>query len=452
MKRYIIIFLLLIGLQSQGQRVLTLQECRDLAIDYNKSLQMAGVDAQKAQANQKLARTAYLPALDGTASATYLPSLDDIEIPGMFLPTADADGNTTGDSEAYFPGLSLNTEKLSLYQAQLALTIPIYAGGQIRNANKMADLGVNMSQNALELERDRVIQSTDEAFWQLVALEENIKVAKIYVAMMDSLEDQLTTMYELGLSPKSEQLKVSVQKNDAELALLRANNGLSILKMRLCQLMGLPLQEDIRLDGQLAENMPLPNMDNAWAKASINRKELLIMEDQIKIAELSKQNTAGEYKPTVGAQISYSYLNSPNLDFDSWNTMAVAQVSLPVFHWKERKHKLAAASLDQEKTKLEYDNSRELIQLEVSNLTIRVQEAYQTIVLAQKSCAQAQESLEEVALSYEAGLNTTTDLLNAQAAWQRAESNKVEALTNLEIAKTAYQKGIGMLNSISASN
>ena len=382
-------------------------------------------------------------------SATWLPSLDDIVIPGMFLPTADANGNTTGDSDAWFPGLTLDTEKLRFYQAQLALTIPIYAGGQIRNANKMADLGVNMTQNALELERDNVIKSTDEAFWQLVALEENIKVAKVYVAMMDSLEDQLTTMYELGLSPKSEQLKVTVQKNDAELALLRANNGLTILKMRLCQLMGLPLQEDIQLNGQLDENNLLPEMSQAWELASVNRKELLILQDQVKMAELSKKSTAGEYHPTVGAQISHSYMNSPNLDFDSWNTMAAAQVSIPVFHWKERKHKLAAANLDQEKARLEYDNSRELIQLEVNNLTIKVQEAYQAIVLAQKSCAQAQESLEEVALSHEAGLNTTTDLLNAQASWQRAESNKVEALTNFEIAKTAYQKGIGMLGSMS---
>ena len=72
MKQYIIILLLLMGIQSQAQRVLTLQECRELALDYNKSLQMAAVDAQKAEASQKLARTAYLPALDGTGSATWL--------------------------------------------------------------------------------------------------------------------------------------------------------------------------------------------------------------------------------------------------------------------------------------------------------------------------------------------------------------------------------------------
>ena len=446
MKHYILLFLLLAGGQLQAQRVLRLDECRNMALEYNKNLKKAALDKQKAVAGQKEARTAYMPAIDASGTATFMPTLDAIEIPGFHLPAADADGNITGDSEAYFPGLSLDTERLRLYQAQLAMTVPIYAGSQIRYANKMADHGVSIAEQAYALESDQVIQTTDEAYWQIISLRENLKVAHSYVAMLDSLEGQLSDMYELGLAPKSEQLKVTVQKNDAELALLKANNGLKILKMHLCQLIGLPLDTDIELPLEFKQDVELPDMTNAWTIASQNRKELQIMEDQLAIAGYQKKTTAAQYRPTVGAQISYGYIDIPNFNEGQWNTTIAGQVSVPVFHWGEKKHKLTSAKMDLEKAQLDLENSREMIQLEVQQLVVQVQESYETILLQQKACTEATESLEEVKASYDAGLNTTTDLLNAQASWQQTQAKLIDALTAYEIAQTAYKKGIGMLN------
>lgn len=447
MKHYIFLFLLLGSLQVQAQRRLRLDECREMALEYNKTLQKAGLDEQKALAGQKQARTNYYPKLDGSGSVLFMPQMDNIDIPGFFLPTADANGNPTGESDAWFPGLSLNTEKLRVYQAQLAMQIPIYAGGQIRYGNQMADRGVNIAQNAFGLETDKVIQSTDEVYWQLVSLGENLKVAGVYVNMLDSLEDQLSAMYDLGLTPKSEQLKVTVQKNDAELALLRARNGYKLLKMRLCQVVGLPLDTEFEPDQQLDGDMVLPDMANAWAVAEANRRELKMMDDQLAIADLQKKSVAGAYLPSVGAQVSYGYVNVPNMVDWRGNTQIAGSVSVPVFHWGEKKHKLAAAQLEIDKARLDAENTRQLLQLEVEQLVLKVEEAYQAIQLANKSCAQARESLDEVQVSYEAGLNGTTDLLNAQAAWQKAQAARIGALTEFEIAKTAYNKGLGLLHS-----
>ena len=170
------------------------------------------------------------------------------------------------------------------------------------------------------------------------------------------------------------------------------------------------------------------------------------MEDQLAIAGYQKKTTAAQYRPTVGAQISYGYIDIPNFNEGQWNTTIAGQVSVPVFHWGEKKHKLTSAKMDLEKAQLDLENSREMIQLEVQQLVVQVQESYETILLQQKACTEATESLEEVKASYDAGLNSTTDLLNAQASWQQAQANLIEALTAYEIAQTAYQKGIGMLN------
>ncbi len=447
MKYYILLLWSLIGIHTFAQHILSLGECRNMAMEYNKNLQVTQLDVKKALANQKEARTGYMPAIDASGSASLYPSMDDISIPGFHLPTADANGTVTGESDVYFPGLTLNTDMLQLYQAQLSMTIPIYAGGQVRYANKMADKGVDMAHHSLQLQIDDVIQTIEQAYWQIVSLESNILVAQKYVTMLDSLENQLNDMHQLGLAPKSEQLKVSVQKNDADLSLLRANNALQILKMRLCQLVGLPIETSIELSDRLDDNVQMPDVANAWIYACENRRDLKILESQIEIANLKRKTTSAAYLPSVGAQVSHGYIQVPNLIDGQWNTTVAAQISMPVFHWREKKHKVSSAQLEMQKTQLQYEDSRQLIQLEVQQYILNLNEGLQATLLAQKACLEAMESLDEVKASYEVGLNTTTDLLNAQAAWQKAEANRIQTLVEFELAKTAYHKSIGMLNS-----
>ncbi len=447
MNYHIILLFSLLSFNLSAQQILSLGECRTMAVEYNKSLRMAKLDADQAIARQKEARTAFLPSIDASGSASFFPSMDDISIPGFHLPTADANGNTTGTSDVYFPGLSLDTEMLKFYQAQLSMTIPIYGGGQIRYANKLADKSLEISQHAMNLQNDQVIQTVEDSYWGIISLEANIDVANHYVTMLDSLEEKLNEMYRLGLAPKSEQLKVSVQRNDARLSLLRANNGLKILKMRLCQLVGLPIDSNISLSDQLVDDVQMPDVTNAWLIASENRHDLKILEKQVDIYSLKQKYTSAAYLPSVGAQLSHGYFHVPDLIDGQWNTTVSAQISVPVFHWGEKKHKVSSAHIEMLKSQVQYEDSRESMQLEVQQHILYLNEGMEAILLAQKGCSEAQESLEEVKASYDIGLNSTTDLLDAQAAWQKAEANRIQSLVKFEMEKTAFLRSIGLLNS-----
>lgn len=445
MKYYIIIVCLFLSCGLKAQQLLTLEQCREMALDYNKSLKTADLKWQEAKSNKKEARTAYLPNIDGTGTVTYMPQMDNINVPGFFLPTASPGGKINGTSDVYFPGMNLETEELKVYQAQVAMQIPIFSGGQIRYANKMADKGVEIAGHAYQLETDQVIFNTDQVYWQLVALKENLIVARKYVEMLESLEQQLKDMYELGLTPKSEQLKVTVQKNEAMLNLLRAENGFKILKMNLCQIIGIALNTQIDVTGQLNPEPEMPAMADGITVALSNRNELKMLGGQVDIANYRKKSIAGSYMPSLGAQVSYGYNEIPDVMDGDWNTIASAQLSIPLIHWREKKHKVDAARLQKEQAELKLEETKEFVQLEVQQYMVQVNEAYEAILLARKSQLEAEESLEEVNASFEAGLNTTTDVLNAQAAWQNAHASLLKALATFEIAKSAYYKGIGQL-------
>ena len=326
------------------------------------------------------------------------------------------------------------------------MQLPIYAGGQIRYANKMADKGVEIAGQAYQLQSDEVVYNTDNAYWQIVAFKEQLKVAYKYFEMLDSLEQQMTYMYELGLTPKSEQLIVTVQKNEAQLNLMKAENAFKIMKMNLCQIVGLDLNTNIDVSDSLNNDPSLLVMSNSVDQALLNRSELKMLDGQVSISELQKKTDMSAYKPQLGAQVSYGYTEVPDVFDGETLTQASAQLSIPLVHWREKKHKKNAARLRVEQARLQLDETKEFVQLEVQQYMIRVNEAYEAILLARKSKDEADESLSEVTASFEAGLNTTTDVLNAQAAWQNANAELLNALASYEIAKTAYFKGIGQLN------
>ncbi|WP_430934784.1 TolC family protein [Saccharicrinis sp. 156] len=431
------------GLSSEAQKKpLNLEETRNLALEFNKSLKISALQKVEAEAQRKEAFTNYLPSIDGNGSASLIPTLDNIELPGFQLPTGPEEGAAASD--AYFPGIALQTENLSILQAGVTAQQAIYAGGQVRLGNKMAKTGVEISEQAYQLQEAQVILNTDEAYWQLAAMNETVKLAEKYVQMLDSLEDQLNDMYELRLIPKSEKLRVTVQKNEAELNLLKARNGYRIMQMNLCRIIGLPLNTQIDITEEVNPNPTLPNMSDSKEKALAGRQELKILDGQAQISDYQKKMVNAEFLPQLGAQVAYQYNQYGDLYQDGMVTLG-ASLSIPIFHWGEKKHRKSAAQARIQQAQLNLHDTQELVQLEVQQVMIQLQEEYESILWAQKNKQEAQESLEETQASYDVGLNTTTDLLNAQASWQNAYSKEIEALTNFQVLKTRYQKALGLL-------
>ena len=65
--------------------------------------------------------------------------------------------------------------------------------------------------------------------------------------------------------------------------------------------------------------------------------------------------------------------------------------------------------------------------------------------MAKKNVAEAEESRDETQASFEVGLNTTTDMLDAQAQWVKAKAQLVQAIASFEVLKTKWQSVTGNL-------
>lgn len=451
-KTIVLLFVLLGAVNTAvAQKVMTLEECRQQAVEFNKELKNAALQNKEAQVNQQVARTAYLPSVGFSSSLMHRPNMDPISIPGYFLPTADSEedalnGNFSGTSDVWNPGMNIDLKSLTLLTTGFEVNQPIYVGGKIRYSNQQADAGVEIADLALNMKYSDVIEQTDKAFWQVAAVEENIKIAEDYIKMLTELEDQMNAMYEVGLQPASEKLRVTVQKNEAELNLMTARNGLKVAKMYLNQILGQPLETEIQIDHEANTNVQMFNLDDGLYQAGNRRNELKILEKQKELSELDAKITRADYLPTVGVSAQYnSYLVRDLYEKVDFQPMLAAQVSIPIFQWGQGKKKMQAAQLKVQQAETDLQHTNDLINLEVMQVKVQVEEAYERVTLAQKSVTEAEESLEETKASFEVGLNTTTDMLNSQAKWQEAKAKLIQAVANFKVLKTRWQSVTGNL-------
>ena len=299
---------------------------------------------------------------------------------------------------------------------------------------------------ALNMKYSEVIEQTDQAFWQVATVEENIKIAEEYIKMLTELEDQMTAMYEVGLQPASEKLRVTVQKNEADLNLIKARNGLKVAKMYLNQILGQPLDTEIQISHDANPEVKLFNLEDGLVQAGSKRNELKILEKQKEISELDAKITRADYLPTVGVSAQYtSYWVKDLYEEIDFQPMLAAQVSIPIFQWGQGKKKQRAAQLKVQQAETDLQHTNDLINLEVMQVKVQVEEAYESILLAQKSVAEAEESMNETKASFEVGLNTTTDMLNAQAQWVQAKAQLTQTIASFEVLKTRWQSVTGNL-------
>lgn len=454
MKKSIILLLLFssLSVSIQAQQTMTLEACRQMAVENNQDLKKAQFQKQEALTYTEVAKTAYLPSFSANVSSILRPSSLDANVPGGFLPTAESaeaaqNGEFNGVSDVWSPGLSLDLDNLFLFMADVSIAQPIYTGGKIKYSEKQAEAGVEMASNAYALTYSDIIEQIDQAYWNMVKITSNVDLANQYILMLTELEDQLTEMQNLGLIAASEVLKVSVQKNEAELNLLRAENGLKLSKMYLNRLIGQDLDIDIQAVDSLETSVQVRDFSNGVQAALSQRKELQLLETRLKISEYEKMIEQADYLPQAGISLGYSATHIRNLtDTPNFSPMVSAQVSVPIFQWGQAKYKAQAADLRTKQLAIELDNTQELINLEVQNVRIQMEEAYEAIVLARKNILQAEENLEETQASFEVGLNTTSELLQAKADWQSANTRLINALAQYKILDTSWERVTGKLS------
>ena len=436
-----------------AQRVLSLDSCRAMALRNNKQMSVQRVKQEVAKNIRKAARTKYLPHISAVGGYVYTSKeisllSDDTKDVLSNLGTNSVNQLQTGLSSA-MPVLSslfggsagvmsmmngmagtlnqlgegiidaFHTDTRHMFGGSIFLTQPVFMGGAIVAMNKMADLGEELAANSADARRQETLYQIDQAYW--------------------------------GVATRSEGLSVSVKVNEAEMAVMKVNDGLTLSKMLLCQLCGLPVDEQVTLVDEDADQFAASTTLTAFQKTDYieNRPELKMLQNMVDMGRQTTNMLKAGHLPQVLLIGGYSATN-PNLynGFQrklggAWNVAVMMRI--PIWNWGDVAYKVRAAKGATTIATLELEEAREKMELQVNQSSFHVNEANKRLELALSSQQRAEENLRTANLGFQEGVISSTTVMEAQTAWLQAQSQRIDAEIDVQLSRVNLQKSLGTL-------
>ena len=118
-------------------------------------------------------------------------------------------------------------------------------------------------------------------------------------------------------------------------------------------------------------------------------------------------------------------------------------VSFPIWHWGKNYNKLQSAKADTRIANYKLEEAKELIELQVNQALFKVQEANKTLLMTITNMNKAEENLQKAEVGYREGVLTTHNVLEAQTAWLKAQSEKIDAEIGIRLTQVYFSKAIG---------
>lgn len=463
------------GAFGAGAEQYSLEACRSLALQNNKELMMRRQQQVKAGYQKKEAFAAYLPAVDFTGSYVYNQKDISIFDSDQFLPVKSfslekqgyefdlvknpmtgepliVDGKPVPAQVAYLPKEAMTYNIHNVFAGAVTLTQPIYMGGKIVAMNKIAGLASDIADNLYANEVQNVIYAVDGAYWTVVSLKAKHKLAKSYVALLDTLRYDVDMMVQQGVATRSDLLNVDVKLNQANVDLTKVENGLVLSRMALAQVCGLPVNSDMEVADE--DNLGVDTREEIATSYDMEsvyaaRPDLSALALATKVSEQEAKVALSSMLPNIALVGGYTFTN-PNM-FDGFKRRfggafsVGVMVTIPVWHWGGNYYKYKAARSEATVANLNLANAREMVDLQVSQAAFKAQEAIKTYEMTCTNLEKANDNLRTATLGFHEGVVTSTDVMTAQTAWLQAQSEKIDAAIDVHLCDVYLSKVLGRL-------
>ena len=445
MKRIILLIcsiVLMFPLFAQEPLNLSVQNCIEMALENNIELKNSQLEIDKARATKNEARAEYFPTVSAQAVAfdalnpmlTFgIEDIDNAQLRQLLYTLyAEYGANMGLDKEYSFVqnGVMLNA----------MVTEPIYAGGRIRNGNKLAKLGIEAAETQTKIKEDEVRLQTETLYWQIVSLQEKVATLDQLDRLLDTLDKDLGGAIEAGLAMPTDQYKLRVKQNESQLNRKKLTDGITLLKMALAQHIGAEWQDMVLTDTLGLEVQPAIWFQPA-SEAVANRNESHLLDLSLKAEDLKKKMTLGATLPSllVGGSANYHTI----LENTKPNAMVFAMLQIPITDWHKTAFKLKKHDLDTEKAENTRRDLTEKMEMQTNQAWFNLGQSWLRIEMAQTALKDAEANLKITQDYYDAGLVALSDVLEAQTLLKQSRDELTDSRVEYRINLVKYKQLTG---------
>lgn len=460
---------------QESATVFSLDSCRSMALKNNKTIRMAEEGIRGAGYERKAAKAMYLPGLDFAGTYLYNQRTinllsEDAKLPTMSfdpatktfkyniltdpngVPIKDpATGSYIPTEVAVIPKEAMSFDTHNVFAGAFTLTQPVFMGGQIKALNEIAGYAEKVATHARNGVAQDVVLGVDNAYWLVVSLKSKKALADSFVGLVDSLRNNVDAMVKEGVATRSDLLMVDVKLNEAKLMRTKVENGLSLARMALAQLCGLPIDDGMRLadedkdPGSRPVNVAPVDMQKVYA----DRQDLAALREGVGLLGAREKLARGLMLPKVGLIGAYEFSN-PNLNngfskkFGGGFSVG-ATVAIPIWHWGRDMNHYKATKAATTAQQYLLEDLEEKVALQVKQARYSFDEAYKTYDMTLTNLKSAQTNLESAQYGFKEGVMTATEVTAAQTAWLQAQSEKIDAAIGIRLCEVYLAKVTGQM-------
>ncbi len=401
----------------------TLEQCRTMALEHNARMKNAKNDRAGAEQTRKEAFTRYFPTVSATG--------------------AGYNANKGMASLALAPDMGLSLLKNGVVGTVTAVQ-PLFAGGQIVNGNRLAKVGEAVSRLQLEQAENEVTLTSEQYFWQVVALQEKLKTVQAADTMLQSLCKEVEVAVAAGLVTRNDLLQVQLKRNEMESSRITLENGIAVSKMLLAQYIGIADSTDFVLSADIPADMSSASLSELYRDPSSSLSltpEYRLLQENLKANRLKHKLEIGKNLPTMGIGAGYVYHDL--FDNDRSFGMVFATVSVPLSGWWGGSHAVKRQKLQVRNAENDLTDKSQMLVIRMQKSWRDVTDASRQLDVANKSIEQSAENLRLNKQYYRAGTTKMSDLLQAQTLYRQSRDAYVDAYVSYRIKTVEYLQATG---------
>jgi len=398
--RYIVSFIILLSfipLARAQSDSLGLTAIIQQVISNYPSIKKAEQDIEAANARIGLAKSAYYPLVNISASYTRLGPTTTLSIPSLGTFTMDAADNYN---------MALNYNQI------------IYDFGKTSGKIDLEKQNKMLSQLSMEQLRQQLSLSLLNHYYSILYLQEAINIKD---EELKTLGEHLTFVQKqeaTGTSTQYAVLSTQVRISATENQKIDLQTSLQVLQAQLNSFMGNPQEQPLTVKEELLQPTMLETSDKLINTAYQQREELKVARQRSEIASTRYHLAGIANNPEFDLFASGGFKNGYIPDLGVWKANFVAGVSFkfPIFDGNKVKYNRQQVQAEIKSVEQDTELANRSIANEVIENKSNVDASLKKIRQQELQLKQAQQAFELAHTSFLAGTITNLDLLDSETA------------------------------------
>jgi outer membrane protein len=336
------------------------------------------------------------------------------------------------------------------YSGQISVSQPIFTGGKIVNAFRLAGLQYDTARDETRLARGQLYQDVTQVYYGVVVSEKLLSVMETSLRQLNQHLDVVKARYREGAASDYDLLRSEVEVANLEPTVIKIRNAAILARRSLAAALGADMSQEIKTSGTLPiveETWPV--LEEMQRLAHAQRLELKNLERAQGMAEIGSSLALASNAPNLALTGNWTYWDTVDAQFppDSPYLKHAWQVgvglSWPFWDNLSAIPKMQAAAAKAREVELGRQALEDGIKIEVESAYLSLTSALQTLKAQKQNAALAAEGYRLAERRYANGVMTNLDVMDAQLALNQAESNYLQTQYECILSRIKLHRALG---------